>query len=133
MFGQEISPFLDTTCLGCNWFTTLIEFRAVCEVAPLCSDNSVYSRILREGNKLRHSQTNSELHPRPYVCEKFTKNVRAAVKSLSKYFTVQTTPSLTNLNHNPPHKPDMYVTPKNHTPDNNFQLLIFYTNHCFTI
>ena len=54
------------------------------------------------------------------MCEKFMENVRVAVKSLSKYFTVQTTPSFTNLNNNPPHKPDMYITPQNHTPDNIF-------------
>jgi hypothetical protein len=71
----------------------------------------------KKTNFVTHKQILHFILRRMY--DKFMRNVRAAVKSLSKYFTVQTT-SLTNLNHNPPHKPDMYITPQNHTPDNNF-------------
>ena len=37
----------------------------------------------------------------------------------SKWFTVQTISSLTNLDHNPSHVHSMYIIPQNHTPDNN--------------
>ena len=38
----------------------------------------------------------------------------------SKYSTVPTSPSLTTLDHSPPHIPAMYITPHKYTPNNNF-------------
>jgi hypothetical protein len=63
--------------------------------------------------------------------------------------TVQIIPSLNNLEYNipytlpmyttpqnqynTPYTLPMYTTPQNHTTDNQFQLLIFYNRHCFSI
>ena len=51
---------------------------------------------------------------------------------VSASFTVQTPPSVTNQDNNPPHVLSMHIIAQDHTPDNNFSLLTFFSYRCFT-